>query len=48
MNFVGKYDPCVDFWPEVSSMTFGRASCKTALLNNKLYVVGGASRVEMA
>ncbi|XP_010916926.2 F-box/kelch-repeat protein At1g22040 isoform X1 [Elaeis guineensis] len=44
MNCVRRYDPCVNLWQEVSSMTTGRAFCKTSLLNNKLYVVGGVSR----
>jgi len=41
---VWRYDPRVNSWDEVSSMTSGRAFCKTGVLNNKLYVVGGVSR----
>ncbi|XP_008798422.2 F-box/kelch-repeat protein At1g22040 [Phoenix dactylifera] len=44
MKCVWRYDPCINLWQEVSSMTTGRAFCKTSLLNNKLYVVGGVSR----
>ncbi|XP_077213496.1 galactose oxidase/kelch repeat superfamily protein [Tasmannia lanceolata] len=44
MRCVWRYDPCVNAWSEVTSMTMGRAYCKTGLLNNKLYVVGGVSR----
>nr|XP_029117023.1 F-box/kelch-repeat protein At1g22040 isoform X2 [Elaeis guineensis] len=44
MKSVWKYDPCINSWQEVSSMTIGRAFCKTALLNDKLYVVGGINR----
>ncbi|XP_020104525.1 F-box/kelch-repeat protein At1g22040-like [Ananas comosus] len=44
MKSVLKYDPCVNSWLEVSSMTTGRAFCKTSVLNSKLYVVGGVSR----
>ena len=29
---------------EMASMSIGRAYCKTSILNNKLYVVGGVSR----
>ncbi|XP_038973154.1 F-box/kelch-repeat protein At1g22040-like [Phoenix dactylifera] len=44
MKSVWKYDPCINLWQEVSSMTTSRAFCKTALLNNKLYAVGGVNR----
>ncbi|XP_072979443.1 F-box/kelch-repeat protein At1g22040-like [Typha angustifolia] len=44
MKCVSRYDPSVNMWQGVSSMTTGRAFCKTSLLNNKLYVVGGVSR----
>ncbi|WOK97624.1 F-box/kelch-repeat protein [Canna indica] len=42
---VWRYDPCANLWHEASPMTTGRAFCKTSLLDNKLYVVGGISRV---
>ena len=41
MKCVWRYDPSVNSWQEVSPMSTGRAFCKTSLLNNKLYVVGG-------
>ncbi|KAK1290616.1 F-box/kelch-repeat protein [Acorus calamus] len=44
MRCVWKYDPCLNMWQEVMSMTTGRAYCKTGMLNGKLYVVGGVSR----
>lgn len=43
---VWRYDPCLDEWSEATPMTIGRAYCKTGILNNKLYVVGGV-RVEV-
>ncbi|CAN6478316.1 unnamed protein product [Victoria cruziana] len=46
MKCVWRYNPCANAWSEVSSMSVGRAYCKTALLNNKLYVVGGVSRTK--
>lgn len=44
LKSVLRYDPCTNSWNEVCSMSTGRAFCKTSLLNNKLYVVGGVSR----
>jgi hypothetical protein len=44
MKCVWRYDPSVNSWKEVSPMSTGRAFCKTSLLNNKLYVVGGVSK----
>ncbi|KAL1812159.1 hypothetical protein DCAR_0624354 [Daucus carota subsp. sativus] len=44
MKCVRKYDPTLNVWSEVSSMSVGRAYCKTSVLNNKLFVVGGVSR----
>ncbi|KAL5982061.1 hypothetical protein ACLOJK_016130 [Asimina triloba] len=44
MSCVWRYDPCTNRWSEVAPMTVARAYCKTGLLNNKLYVVGGVSR----
>lgn len=44
VNSVWRYDPRINIWEEVSSMATGRAFCKTGLLKNKLYVVGGVSR----
>ncbi|KAF6149236.1 hypothetical protein GIB67_026092 [Kingdonia uniflora] len=38
------FDPVLNVWNEVESMSIGRAYCKTSILNNKLYVVGGVSR----
>ncbi|KAK9163183.1 hypothetical protein Syun_004085 [Stephania yunnanensis] len=38
------FDPILNVWNEVESMSIGRAYCKTGVLNNKLYVVGGVSR----
>lgn len=44
MNCVWRYDPILNTWQEVSSMTTARAFCKTSVLNGKLYVVGGVCR----
>ncbi|KAJ0592435.1 putative F-box domain, kelch-type beta propeller, F-box-like domain superfamily [Helianthus annuus] len=44
MNCVWKYDPVSNSWSEANPMSVGRAYCKTGVLNNKLYVVGGVSR----
>lgn len=44
MRCVWVYDPIVNAWREVNSMSTGRAYCKTSVLNNKLYVVGGVSQ----
>lgn len=44
MNSVYKYDPILNSWSESSSMLVNRAYCKTGVLNNKLFVVGGVSR----
>ncbi|XP_073269901.1 F-box/kelch-repeat protein At1g22040-like [Primulina huaijiensis] len=39
-----RYDPVVNSWTEVAPMSTGRAYCKTGVLNNQLYVVGGVTR----
>ncbi|XP_051132759.1 F-box/kelch-repeat protein At1g22040-like [Andrographis paniculata] len=44
MNTVWCYDPIVNAWTEATPMSTGRAYCKTSVLNNKLYVVGGVTR----
>lgn len=44
MRCVWRYDPIANTWNEATSMSVGRAYCKTSILNNKLYVVGGVSR----
>ncbi|KAK9286093.1 hypothetical protein L1049_014473 [Liquidambar formosana] len=44
MRCVWQYNPVLNAWSEVSPMSIGRAYCKTGILNNKLYVVGGVSR----
>lgn len=44
MTHVWKYDPVSNSWSETSPMSVGRAYCKTSVLNNKLFVVGGVSR----
>lgn len=44
MRCVWRYDPVLNVWQEVPSMSTGRAYCKTGILNNKLYVVGGVNR----
>lgn len=44
MRCVWRFDPIQNAWSEVTSMSTGRAYCKTGILNNKLYVVGGVSR----
>ncbi|KAK2986919.1 hypothetical protein RJ640_009062 [Escallonia rubra] len=44
MSCVWRYNPVSNAWNEVSPMSVGRAYCKTGVLNNKLFVVGGVSR----
>ncbi|KDP32711.1 hypothetical protein JCGZ_12003 [Jatropha curcas] len=44
MSCVWRYDPFQNRWSEMSPMSTGRAYCKTSILNNKLYVVGGVSQ----
>ncbi|KAI8532246.1 hypothetical protein RHMOL_Rhmol11G0198100 [Rhododendron molle] len=44
MSCVWRYHPILNRWIEVSPMSIGRAYCKTGVLNNKLYVVGGVTR----
>ncbi|PIN04149.1 hypothetical protein CDL12_23318 [Handroanthus impetiginosus] len=44
VNTVWRYDPIVNAWSEVTPMSTGRAYCKTGVLNQKLYVVGGVTR----
>ncbi|XP_050376511.1 F-box/kelch-repeat protein At1g22040-like [Argentina anserina] len=38
------YNPVINSWSESTPMSMGRAYCKTGILNNKLYVVGGVTR----
>lgn len=44
MKCVWRYDPVLNAWNEATDMSIGRAYCKTGILNNKLYVVGGVTR----
>jgi hypothetical protein len=44
MKCVWRFDPIQNQWSEMTSMTTGRAYCKTGILNNKLYVIGGVSQ----
>ncbi|KAE8698525.1 F-box/kelch-repeat protein [Hibiscus syriacus] len=44
LRCVWQYNPVLNSWSEVSPMLTGRAYCKTGILNNKLYVVGGVTR----
>ncbi|KAL1336268.1 hypothetical protein AAHE18_10G050100 [Arachis hypogaea] len=44
MKSVWRYDPVKNTWMEASPMSVGRAYCKTGVLNDKLYVVGGVTR----
>jgi hypothetical protein len=44
MKCVWRYDPIFNCWSEAADMSIGRAYCKTGILNNKLYVVGGVTR----
>jgi len=44
MKSVWRYDPIQNVWKKIDSMSTGRAYCKTGILNNKLYVVGGVSQ----
>lgn len=47
-NNVWRYNPILNSWSEVTPMSIGRAYCKTGILNNKLYVVGGVTRGRVA
>ncbi|KAK7321144.1 hypothetical protein VNO77_31455 [Canavalia gladiata] len=44
MRCVWRFDPILNVWKKVTSMSTGRAYSKTGILNNKLYVVGGVSQ----
>ncbi|KAL5128628.1 F-box/kelch-repeat protein [Glycine soja] len=44
MKCVWRFDPIQNSWKKVNSMSTGRAYCKTGVLNNMLYVVGGVSQ----
>ncbi|XP_047321982.1 F-box/kelch-repeat protein At1g22040 [Impatiens glandulifera] len=44
VNSVWQFDPIMNRWSEINPMMTNRAYCKTGVLNNKLYVVGGVSR----
>ncbi|MCO5583219.1 hypothetical protein L7F22_037127 [Adiantum nelumboides] len=44
MRSVWLYDPRTNAWKEAAAMGTPRAYCKTALLHNKLYAVGGVNR----
>ncbi|GLT96681.1 hypothetical protein SLE2022_142870 [Rubroshorea leprosula] len=44
LTCVWKYNPVKNSWSEATPMSIGRAYCKTSVLNNKLYVVGGVTR----
>ncbi|XP_062177441.1 F-box/kelch-repeat protein At1g22040-like [Alnus glutinosa] len=44
MKCVWRYDPIFNCWSEAADMSIGRAYCKTGILNNKLYVVGGVTK----
>ncbi|KAK7275726.1 hypothetical protein RIF29_16848 [Crotalaria pallida] len=39
-----RYDPIQNAWKNLTCMSTGRAHCKTSMLNNKLYVVGGINQ----
>lgn len=44
MKNVWRYNPILNAWSEMTPMSIGRAYCKTSILNDKLYVVGGVSQ----
>ncbi|KAE8716791.1 F-box/kelch-repeat protein [Hibiscus syriacus] len=44
LRCVWQYNPVLNSWSEVNSMLTGRAYCKTAILNNRLYAVGGFTK----
>ncbi|KAJ9146385.1 hypothetical protein P3X46_028657 [Hevea brasiliensis] len=44
VSCVWRYDPILNRWSEITPMSTGRAYCKTSILNNKLYVVGGVTQ----
>ncbi|PPD80908.1 hypothetical protein GOBAR_DD22171 [Gossypium barbadense] len=41
MKNVWRYNPILNAWSEMTPMSIDRAYCKTSILNDKLYVVGG-------
>lgn len=43
LKSVWRYNPILNSWSELNPMSVGRAYCKTGVLNNKLYVVGGVT-----
>ncbi|KAJ7543840.1 hypothetical protein O6H91_09G055000 [Diphasiastrum complanatum] len=43
LRCVWKYDPRYNKWSQSAAMGTARAFCKTGLINNKLYVVGGVN-----
>eukprot|EP00249_Psilotum_nudum_P008086 c21034_g1_i1 orf=386-1783(+) len=45
MKRMWRYDPRTNEWTEAAAMGTPRAYCKTALLHNKLYAVGGVNRL---
>ncbi|KAE8672689.1 AGD2-like defense response protein 1 isoform 1 [Hibiscus syriacus] len=44
LRCVWQYNPVLNSWSEVSSMLTVRAYCKTAILNDRLYAIGGVTR----
>lgn len=42
LNSVERYDPSLDTWTEVASMTYSRARLSAVAHNNSIYVFGGA------
>ncbi|CAB4267595.1 unnamed protein product [Prunus armeniaca] len=41
-----RYNPVTNSWSESSPMSIGRAYCKTGILDDKLYAVGGHALYE--
>ncbi|KAJ3679601.1 hypothetical protein LUZ60_017612 [Juncus effusus] len=44
LNVVWRYDPRTNSWAQTENMNSGRAFCKTTVLDNKIYAIGGVSR----
>lgn len=45
---VWRFNPILNTWNEATPMSIGRAYCKTGILNNKLYAVGGVNKTRGA
>lgn len=47
VNTVERYDPSLDIWTAVASMTYPRARFSAVVHNNSIYVFGGGQNIKM-